>query len=343
MAECLSRPETLPPWVVSAAADIATFAEVYRFDFDAARRMQDWASTYHERTSGPYSGAWGYCYYGIAANEQLDVVAAEYQFRKAMRLAVKSGGRHSHAARLAGALLGELLYERGDIGAAERLLNESRELGFDVCVDFMLAPCVVGAHIMALSGDRDGAKRRLDEGAEAAESRSLPRFRARIDYERVMLGLPLEPGRAVESSQRRHPVDGLDEITAQLEDATAITLLLGQRSAETTAAACTWAGEWVHRIEGPGRHRALLHANRLLVSCLAAAGRNDEAKQVLASIAAQCADRDMIRYLLDGGPYVVSTCAASATINCTGCGGRSGRRSRAPFSTPVSDQGPTLS
>ncbi|MDV6247246.1 hypothetical protein [Rhodococcus opacus] len=28
---------------------------------------------------------------------------------------------------------------------------------------------------------------------------------------------------------------------------------------------------------------------------------------MLASIAAQCADRDMIRYLLDGGPYVVST------------------------------------
>ncbi|WAM15385.1 serine/threonine-protein kinase [Rhodococcus sp. JS3073] len=307
MAECLSRPETLPPWVVSAAADIATFAEVYRFDFDAARRMQDWASTYHERTSGPYSGAWGYCYYGIAANEQLDVVAAEYHFRKAMRLAVKSGGRHSHAARLASALLGELLYERGDLATAERLLNESRELGYDVCVDFMLAPCVVGAHIMALRGDRDGAANRLDEGAEAAESRSLPRFRARIDNERVMLGLPLEPGRAVEFAERRHPVDGLDEITAQLEDATAITLLLGRRSAETTAAACTWAGEWVHRIEGRGRHRALLHANRLLVGCLAAAGRNDEAKQVLASIAAQCAERDMIRYLLDGGPYVMST------------------------------------
>ena len=307
MAECLSRPETLPPWVVSAAADIATFAEVYRFDFDAARRMQDWASTYHERTSGPYSGAWGYCYYGIAANEQLDVAAAEYHFRKAMRLAVKSGGRHSHAARLASALLGELLYERGDISTAERLLTEGRELGFDVCVDFMLAPCVVGAHIMALRGDRDGAEKRLDEGAEAAESRSLPRFRARIDNERVMLGLPLEPGRAVEFSRRRHPVDGLDEITAQLEDATAITLLLGQRSAETTATACTWAGEWVHRIEGRGRHRALLQANRLLVSCLAAAGRNDEAKQALASIAAQCADRDMIRYLLDGGPHVMST------------------------------------
>ncbi|UUK33945.1 hypothetical protein MPY17_40320 [Rhodococcus opacus] len=47
----------------------------------------------------------------------------------------------------------------------------------------------------------------------------------------------------------------MDEITAQLEDATAITVLLGQRSAETTAAACTWAGEWVHRIEGRGRHR----------------------------------------------------------------------------------------
>ncbi|MFE5704939.1 protein kinase [Rhodococcus koreensis] len=307
MAPCLSRPATLPPWVVSAAADIATFAKVFQFDFDAAARMQDWAATYHERTRGPYSGAWGYCYEGIAANEQLDVVAAENHFRRAMQLAVRSGEAHSHAARLAGALLGELLYERGDLSTAERMLNDSRALGFDVCVDFILGPCVVGAHIMALRGDRDGAEKRLDEGAEAAESRSLPRLRARIDNERVMLGLPLEPGRTVEFTQRRHPVDGLDEITAQLEDATAITLLLDRRSSQATATACMWADEWVQRIDGRGRHRALLQANRLRVSCLAAAGRKVEARQVLASIAAQCADHGMIRYLPDGGPDVMST------------------------------------
>ena len=41
------------PWVVSVAANVATFAAIYRFDFDEARRLQDWALTYHLRNNGP--------------------------------------------------------------------------------------------------------------------------------------------------------------------------------------------------------------------------------------------------------------------------------------------------
>ena len=55
VAPCFSRPETLRPWVVSVAANIATFAAIYRFDFDEARRLQDWAFAYHQRNSGPYN------------------------------------------------------------------------------------------------------------------------------------------------------------------------------------------------------------------------------------------------------------------------------------------------
>ena len=54
------------------------------------------------------------------------------------------------------------------------------------------------------------------------------------------------------------------------------------------------------------RPRALLQANRLLVAALSAAGRTDEAKQTLAELAAQCADRGMPRFLLDGGPQLVT-------------------------------------
>ena len=48
----------------------------------------------------------------------------------------------------------------------------------------------------------------------------------------------------------------------------------------------------------------MLQAKRLHVACLAAAGRTAEAKQTLAAIAAQCAELGMVRYLLDGGPWV---------------------------------------
>ena len=53
----------------------------------------------------------------------------------------------------------------------------------------------------------------------------------------------------------------------------------------------------------------MLQARLLLVACLAAAERSDEAKATLATIAAQCAQLGLVRYLLDGGPHVVATIA----------------------------------
>jgi hypothetical protein len=43
---------------------------------------------------------------------------------------------------------------------------------------------------------------------------------------------------------------------------------------------------------------------------LSASGRIDEAKELLASITAQCAALGMVRHLPDGGPHVVSLLAA---------------------------------
>ncbi|MDT2006803.1 hypothetical protein FXW78_23600 [Rhodococcus opacus] len=44
VSECLSRTEDLRPWIVAGAADIATFAAIYRFASGGARRMQDSAA-----------------------------------------------------------------------------------------------------------------------------------------------------------------------------------------------------------------------------------------------------------------------------------------------------------
>ena len=217
---------------------------------------------------------------------------------------------------MAGSLLGELLYERGEVAEAERLLDEGFKLGADAgAVDFKIARYVVGARIKALRGDRDAAARRLNEGLRIAGAMSLPRLRAAAENERVRLGLPAPPDAGalppVCYAARRRPVDGIEEITAQLEEDTAIRLLLVEdTSHERTELACTWAREWVDRMEARRRPRALLQARTLLVACLSAAGRMDEAKAMLASIAAQCAALGTIRYLADGGPYVVSLLAA---------------------------------
>ncbi|MGX7729902.1 protein kinase domain-containing protein [Rhodococcus sp. 2H158] len=307
VAPCLDDPDTFRPWVVSVAANVATFVDVYRFDFEAARRRQRWAEPYHRATNGPFSLVYGLCLLGIAANEQLDLAAAERHFRAGLRAARKGGGVHTHAARLAAAMLGELLYEQGRIAEAEALLDESHELGTEGGVpDFMIARFVTAARLKALRGDRAAAAALLDEGARAADDYRLPRLRARVINERVRLGLPVPQPvpREMPDSDAPDP-DGIAEITAQVEDATAIRLLYGTGRAENVARACDWARLWHRRVSGRGRYRAELQAARLLVACLHAAGRLEEAQHVLAPAVATCGRLGMLRYLVDGGAHVV--------------------------------------
>jgi len=309
VAECLSRPDTLPAWVVSCAAGDAMFADLFRFDFDAARRRHEWALTDHPRTGGPFSMMYGYCFAGLAASEQLDMAAAKDLFREGLRLAATAVGQHSYPARLATALLGDLLYERGEVAEAERLLDVSQELGAENgSVDLMIARFTTGARIKALRGDLAAAAHQLDEGAQVAESLSLRRLRAAVEHERVRLNLPTAaalpaPPRTGHDARRR-PVDGIDEVTLQLEEATAIRLLLKEAQPEPLDLAITWAREWVDRLEGRGRHRAVLQAKRLLVTCLAVAGHDTDALQLLSATAAACAEHRMVRFLLDEGTQV---------------------------------------
>jgi ATP/maltotriose-dependent transcriptional regulator MalT len=319
---CLSRPDTFRPFLVSVAANVATFSAIQRFDFDAAHRWQEWASPYHRQNGGPYAVMWGHAFDGVAAFEQLDLAHAEQSFRAARQVASTSGAVHSQGARLAGALLAELLYERGETDEAERLLEESFKLGAEEgVVEMINARFVVGARLAVLRGDRVAAAEHLDEGADIAERLSTPRLRASVENERVVLGLPtrrvVRP--PVEFAQRQRPVDGIDEITAQLEEDTAIRLLIrASRVGEQDEVACRWAQEWVDRLTGRGRHRAMLRAERLLAECLSAAGRTAEAKQLFGSVLARCADLGMVRFPIDGGQRLVSLIAEVRNDQQTG-------------------------
>lgn len=170
-------------------------------------------------------------------------------------------------------------------------------------MEFMIARYVTGARIKAVRGDRDAAAARLDDGARAASIFGLARLRAHVDNERMRLDLPgaEDTGREAQREEAL-PDGGVGEITAQLHDEAEIRGLL----ADQPGLASERAQAWVRRLEHQRRPRALLQAHRLLVAALSAAGRTDDAKHTLARIAAQCADRGMTRFLLDGGPRVVA-------------------------------------
>jgi tetratricopeptide (TPR) repeat protein len=312
IAPCLERRDRLRPFALGVAATVSTFAAAYHYDLDEVNRIQAWAAPYAERNRDSFNMVHGLCYTGLAHQMMLDITTAEACFRKALKIAKRSGGSHSYTARLASSALGELLYERGDLDEAARLLEEGYKLGPEGgSVDFKIFRYVIAARIKALQGDRRAAGRRLDEACRVARTLSLKRLRAMAEHERTRLRLPPHPDSdawpPTSYESRRQPVDAIDEITVQFEEASAIRLLMAADDPERRELACRWAQEWVDRTSSPSRPQALLRARRLLGASLSASGRVEEAKTTIASVAAQCAQLGMLRYLVDGGPYVVET------------------------------------
>ena len=186
------------------AGNAAAFAAIYRFDFDAAHRLLDWAAPYQE-VMGPFATVYGRCLGGMAARYQLDIPTALTNFRDAFAIATRVGP-HSHAARLAGALLGELLYETGDFADAARLLDDSDLVAADGGIaDFFAARYVIGARIKAAQGDHGAAVDRLAAGAKAADHLRLQRLAARITNERIRLGIELPQAVAASLRSPRTP------------------------------------------------------------------------------------------------------------------------------------------
>lgn len=312
VSDCLVRQDTLRPFVLSVAADLASFEAIYHFDFDAARRWQDWAAPFHARTIGPLVPMYGYCFAGIAAKEQLDIEAAESYFRQALKLAQRSSGRRSYATRLAGAVLGDLLYEQGHMDEAERLLDESYQLGSEGgLVEFLLVTYGTGARIKALRGDHEAASKRLDEGARIADTLGLPRLAARIKNERIRFG----PAPTAERERKprlsdadtdsfgvqRTGADGIATITAELEEDSAIRVSLACGS---FAEACSRSENLLRNRLSQDRPRALLRAQLGHVAALSAAGRIDEAKDEVIPLVVKCAEVGLIQIVCDENPQI---------------------------------------
>src|SRR5271167_3102719 len=291
VAEAMSRPDTLHPRVPGVAGNLAAFAAICRFDFDAADRLLDWAAPYQEMM-GPFATVYGRCYRGMAARYQLDIPAALENFREAFEIAT-GVGPHSHAARLAGSLLGELLYETGDLAEATRLVDESYLLGSDGgAVDYLAARYVIGARIKAAQGDHGSAVERLAAGAKAAVHLRLPRLAARINNERIRLGIELPQAVAAALRSRRTiPRDnGIAMMTAELDEDSAVRLLSASDSADDHEQACRRAADLAAAIDGERRPLAALQAQVLRIETLTTAGRAADARDELGPVAAKCAE-----------------------------------------------------
>jgi ATP/maltotriose-dependent transcriptional regulator MalT len=184
----IERAASYRPWVVAVAANVLTYVYLHRFDYDAALRLQAWARPFQDRAQGPFSGIYGRCFAGIAAKALGRLEQGVDHFRDALGMANASIGRHSHAARLAEALLGQAMVEMNELDEAERLLDDSRALGLEGGVaDFSIATYVSSSRLLAQRGDLAGAHAVLDEGEQTAVHLGFARLAAAVLCERVRL------------------------------------------------------------------------------------------------------------------------------------------------------------
>ena len=301
VAEALSRPDTLRPVLPAVAGNVAGFAATYRFDFDAAHRLFEWASPYQARV-GPFATVYARCFAGTAARYQLDIPAALKRFREAYEIGL-GVGPHSHAARLAGAMLGELLYETGDFAEAASLLDESYQLGPEGGgTDYLAARYVVGARIKAANGDRDAAVNRLAAGMQVATQLRQPRLAAAINNERIRLGIPITAAVADRLRSLRdipRGGDGIATLTAELDEDSGIRLLSSSTDADERELACTRAAGLLAGIDPKQRPLSALRAQLLVAEIFGAAGRATDARNELGTVRALCEQHGLPQLLVD--------------------------------------------
>lgn len=305
---CLDQAGEHTPWTVGVAANILAYRHIHTCELDKVGPLMQWARDYHERAQGAFASVYGVCFDGIAAVRAGQLSVARKRFKDAMDAAARSAGTQSNAARLASALLGQLLYEENDLGEAERLLRESRFLGFEGgVVDFYLATYLASCRLAMHRGDVEEALSILSEGEETARELNLERLGVAVACERVRVKLASGDIRGAELSlgeidARRFA--GAQGIELNAITATAKARLLCARG--NPALACSILREQVGLAARSGWVGLEISLRLVLAIAMDQAGRAAEAEQALLDVISYAAPRGMVRTFLDEGAALLT-------------------------------------
>jgi ATP/maltotriose-dependent transcriptional regulator MalT len=308
---CLDHSAEFQPWSVGVAANILAYRYIHTCQLSKVGDLLQWARSYQDRAQGLFSGVYGRCFEGLAAYRAGNFEIAKHLFADALKVAESTAGRQSNAARLAGALLGQLYYDENNLAEAERLLNESRFLGFEGgVVDFYLATYLCSCRLMLQKGGEAEALALLQEGEDTAQALSLERLAAALACERVRVKLLGGDIRGAEQTlgdveARRPSADGIsgpgDEIQAHINMAKA-RLLCARGS---PALAIRILREQIAAAAASGWKQLEWRARILLATAMEQHGQALEAEQLLLATINEAVPRGMVRPFLDEGQRLV--------------------------------------
>lgn len=305
VANCLDRPQDFPPLAVGVAANVLSYYHLHRQQFGKVDPLQLWARDYHERSEGLFPSVYGRCFLGLAQYRAGSTGQARATYGEAIDLATRSSGPQSNSARLASALLGQLLYEANELEASERLIAESRFLGFEGgVVDFYLATFITGARLALLHCQREEATSLLQEGQETAATLKLRRLGAMIAFERVRLRVLEGDLRGAESLLADQLIDdgATQEVRIGLDLARARLLCARGRGAE----AVELVQAQLIACEASGWKSQEIRARIVLALAQDAAGLVAAAEQSLLRAIDDGMSRDLIRLFLDEGQPLIA-------------------------------------
>ena len=310
------------PFLVAVSANIQTFVDIHTFEYAQAHSRQRQAIRYHDAAAGPFAGVYGRSFAGLAAFAQLDLTGAERHYAGALALAQTVAGERSHAARLAGALVGSLMYERSEIDSAESLLEDCHDLGAESGVaDFMIATYRTLARIKVLRGGIDGALAVLDEGRLAAQRLSLPRLSAALDNEYVRVYISVGDIQHAQDTFDRHSgsmatgSDGISMAIRHYQIQMHARILGAQHHYDEAFRSLSAIRDESTRV---GWRRAEVVNSLELARAKTLGGDTDEATELLASTLVTAERAGLVRTVVDGGPDLLRVVANLRDARRTG-------------------------
>lgn len=315
------------PWVVVVANNIKTYVLIHNYKFDEALKLQNQSGRFHQQTRGPFSIVYGNCFAGIANLKQCKLTIAEQYFKKAQKKAWEKAGKHSHAAYLSGALLGQIYYERNQINEADVLLTDSLALGVEGGIaNFYIATYCFSSRLAIVKNNFEQAHAILDKGQQVAKALSIPRLGFLLKSELIKLYI-LQGN--IESA--KHVMQQWSKTVIPSRETSIVDQLVEIRSSAEARLLCR-TGEHEKAIEilspiladniSKQRHYYEMGTRTLLSKALNKAGRNREAEDVLWPAVLKGFEQGMTRVFIDEGQDVIKVIerlAKQCRPECTIC------------------------